>query len=98
MRILPLDHRAIGAMVGAEIEGPRTAAEWRAFVNEVTERDQLAKLNLDHSDEEAKLAMRQKIMNKLSPAQRISMSREGTLEGWLSDEVADEMHRRAGLL
>ena len=98
VRILPLDHRAIQAMVGTDLEVPRTAAEWRGFVSEVTERDQLAKLNLDHSDEEKKAEMRQKLMNKLSPAQRINMSREGTLEDWLSDEVADAMLRRAGLL
>ncbi len=98
VRILPLDHRAIQAMVGADIEVPGTAAEWRAFVSELTERDQLAKLNLDHTDEEAKAKMRQRLMNKLTPAQRITMSRKGTLEDWLNDEVADEMHRRAGLL
>ena len=97
VRILPLDHRAIQAMVGTDLEVPRTAAQWRTFVSEITEREPLAILNLDHSDAQSQAAMRENAIQRLSPQQKINMSRDGSLEEWLQEQVTDEMHRRAGV-
>lgn len=97
LRVLPLDHRAIQAMVGTNIEVPETPEEWRTFVAEVVEGDPLARLNLEHSDAEAKARLREEVLSKLTPAQRISMVRAGTLEAHLEEQVREAMHRRAGV-
>ena len=60
-------------------------------------REPLAILNLDHSDAQSQAAMRENAIQRLSPQQKINMSRDGSLEEWLQEQVTDEMHRRAGV-
>lgn len=97
MRLLPLDHRAIQAMSGIEIEVPKSDAQWGALAKELVEGDPLARLNLEHSDARLKAAIREEAISRLSPQKRVSMARNGTLEGWLQDQVTEALQRRAGL-
>ncbi|MFN3723492.1 MAG: hypothetical protein ACK4VZ_10630 [Paracoccaceae bacterium] len=85
-------------VAGGLDESPKNAAEWARFADEVTGAEPLAAMNLIYSDAAEKQRIRQKALDKMDPATKMNMARNGTIDSHLDRVVQTELDARASAL
>lgn len=85
-------------VAGGLDESPKDAREWARFAEEVTGAEPLAAMNLIYSDATEKQRIRQKVLDKMDPATKMNMARNGTIDSHLDRVVQTELDARASAL
>jgi transposase-like protein len=85
-------------VAGGLDETPKNANEWARFAEEVTGAEPLAAMNLIYSDAAEKQRIRQKVLDKMDPATKMNMARNGTIDSHLDRVVQTELDARASAL
>lgn len=85
-------------VAGGLDESPKNAMEWARFADEVTGAEPLAAMNLIYSDAAEKQRIRQKVLDKMDPATKMNMARNGTIDSHLDRVVQSELDARASAL
>lgn len=85
-------------VAGGLDESPKNATEWARFAEEVTGAEPLAAMNLIYSDAAEKQRIRQKVLDKMDPATKMNMARNGTIDRHLDRVVQSELDARASAL
>ncbi|RBW58440.1 hypothetical protein DS909_05600 [Phaeobacter gallaeciensis] len=78
----------LAALEGIRESLPQTPSDWRAFVQNLVRKNDLAQRNIAFSDEATKVKIRADELAKLRPDQRVSLSRSGKLDAILDERVA----------
>lgn len=83
---------------GSELaELPSTPAGWNEFAKLAIKAEPLAVLNIESQDKTRREELRQAYLGKLSPADKMNQSRNGTLDAKIASFVDAELRRSAGL-
>lgn len=69
------------------IHGDDKPVNWRSVAMNIVENDEMIQRNLTHADEDAKAQIKNETLSALKPAERMAMSRAGTLDRHLNDAV-----------
>lgn len=86
------------SVAGGIDEMPTDSAAWARYAEEVTGAEPLAAMNLIYSDAAEKQRIRQKVLDKMDPATKMNMARNGTIDSHLDRVVQTELDARASAL
>lgn len=86
------------SVAGGIDEMPKDATAWARYAEEVTGAEPLAAMNLIYSDAAEKQRIRQKVLDKMDPATKMNMARNGTIDSHLDRVVQSELDARASAL
>ncbi len=84
---LILDADINAALCGVHSGTPTDAAGWQERARTAVRNDELASLNLNHSDAMLKRELAEKYIESLSPAQQMTMDRNGTLQASVDEHI-----------
>ncbi|MDA8584981.1 hypothetical protein N9L47_01795 [Rhodobacteraceae bacterium] len=87
---------AVLCTVGGGVnELPTTPRGWDAFAKEAANAEPLAKLSIDHADGQLRESLRREALDKMNPARKMAMAREGTLDSHLEQSVKERLEARS---
>ena len=91
---LSLNPSVLCTIGGGVNELPTSAQGWDAFMKTAVEAEPLGKMSLDHSDAALKETFRNEELAKLKGADKLAMSRAGTLDGYIENLVQERIEAR----
>jgi hypothetical protein len=91
---LSLNPSVLCTIGGGVNELPTSAQGWDAFMKAAVEAEPLGKMSLDHSDAVLKETFRNEELAKLKGADKLAMSRAGTLDAYLENLVQERIEAR----
>ncbi|MDB5657475.1 MAG: hypothetical protein JWS10_90 [Cypionkella sp.] len=95
---LILESEILVHLSGGQAELPTTAKGWDNFARGTVAKTPMARLCIESADTNLRETIRQSYISKLSLADKINKSRNGTLDSESNDFVTEELRRNAGLL